>query len=60
MNNHKIRSALFEHNLKQWQLADMLGISEAYVTRKLRKELPEAEQERIVRIIEEAVKNGTY
>ena len=35
-----------------YQLADILGISEATLCRKLRKELPAEEQDRMVRLIE--------
>jgi predicted XRE-type DNA-binding protein len=56
MNNKLIRLALFEHNMKQWELAELLEISEAYLTKKLRKDLPIAEQEKIVKLIEEAEK----
>lgn len=51
LNNQKIRFALLENNMKQWELADLMGISEAVLSRRLRKELPEEEQERIVALI---------
>ena len=54
MTNKIIRIAMIEHNLKQWELAELLGIDETVLCRKLRKELPEAEQHKIVSIIEEA------
>ena len=54
MNNIKIRITMMEHNLKQWQLAKLLDVSESTVNRLLREELPEEEQDRIVEII----KNG--
>lgn len=49
--NIKIRNALKLKNMKQWQLAEILGISENTLYRMLRKELPEEEQNRIVTII---------
>lgn len=49
--NLKIRKALGESMMKQWELADLLGISENTLTRRLRKELPEEEQQRIISII---------
>lgn len=51
MKNALIREALKEYNLKQWELADLLGISEYTLCKRLRKELPEEEKKRIVAII---------
>lgn len=53
MNNKKIRIAMLECDLSQWELAKLLGISESQMSRKLRDELPEDEQEKIVSLIEE-------
>lgn len=50
-NNKKIRTALEESRMRHWELADLLGISESTLVRKLRKELPEEEQKRIISII---------
>lgn len=44
-----------QHNVKQWQLAEKLGISEASLSRLLRHELPESEQDRILGLIEAGV-----
>lgn len=51
MNNILIRKALAECNVKQWQLAELLGIGEYTMCRKLRRELPIDEQKRIVAVI---------
>ena len=40
--------------MKQWQLADLMGISEFYLSRLFRKELPDEEQDKIVQIINNA------
>lgn len=53
MNNIRIRIKLLEHNKRLWWLADILGTSEATISRRLRKELPEEEQTRIIQLIEE-------
>ena len=53
MNNMKIRIKLLEHNKRLWWLADLLGTSEATLSRRLRKELPEDEQDRISKLIDE-------
>jgi len=52
MANLKIRIALLERGLKQYHLAKMLGVSESTVFRRLRDELPEEEQARYIRMIE--------
>jgi predicted XRE-type DNA-binding protein len=38
--------------IKQWQLAEAMGISETHLSRKLRKELPQEEKQNILDIIE--------
>ena len=51
MKNLNIRNVLIQNNMKQWQLADHLGISEYTLCKKLRRELPEQEQKRIIEVI---------
>ncbi len=51
-NNQKLRDRLTESSLKYYQLDTILGISEATRCRMLRKELPEAEQDRICKMID--------
>lgn len=59
MNNQTIRDALSQNNLKQWELAEMLNINEFSLSRKLRHELPETEQRKIVSIIQDhAIRKG--
>lgn len=53
MNNVMIRNELLKNNLKQWELAELLGIGEYTMCRRLRKELPIEEQKRIVELIKE-------
>ena len=52
MTNKRIRMKLIEYDLKQWQLAKIMCVSEATVYRLLRDELPEEEQDRIINLIE--------
>ena len=52
MRNHEIKDALKEANLKQWQLAELLQISEFTLSRKLRNELPEADKKEILEVIQ--------
>ena len=56
MANKVIRCALINSGVKQYQLADKLGIAEATLSRKLRKELPKEEKQKILAAIEELAK----
>ena len=51
MNNEEIRKAMKQAGLSQWQLGDLLGCSENTVQRKLRKEIPEDEKQKILKVI---------
>lgn len=53
MENLEIRRKLKATKVMQWQVADKLGVSEMTLVRKLRYELPEAEKQKILSIIEE-------
>lgn len=55
MTNIKIRKALASKMMRHYQLDEILGISEATRCRMLRKELPDEEQERICKLIDEYV-----
>ena len=56
MTNERIRKVMKDKNLKQWQVAEMIGVSETTMVRKMRNELPKAEQDRIIRMIKESGK----
>lgn len=58
MNNLKIRRKMASNMLPLYHLDRILGISEATRCRMLRNELPEAEQDRICKLIDEYVSNG--
>lgn len=60
MNNMIVRMALLETGTKQWQLAKLLGKSESVLSRELRTELPEADQEEMARLVRVAndIKSG--
>ena len=58
MNNIRIKVAMTEANLKQWELARIMGVHEATLSRKFRDELPTEEQERIVDLIRQHKKQG--
>ena len=59
-NNAAIRDAMQKYGVPQWKCAEIMGISEFTFTRRLRHELPESEQRRIVSLIEnhKESKNG--
>ena len=58
MKNKKIREQAKAAGLRLWQIADKLGITDGNFSRKLRKELPPIEQDRIFAIIQE-LKEGS-
>ena len=47
-----------ETGVRQYELGKLLGVSESTIWRKMRFEMPEEEQEIIVRLIKESVNNG--
>lgn len=51
MNNKEIREAMKRKRIPQWKLGEMLGVSENTINRKLRKELPTDEKQKILDII---------
>ena len=58
MKNAKIKAAMFENDIKQWELARIMGIHEGSLSRKLRDELPTAEQDKIVDLIRQHTGRG--
>lgn len=60
MNNIKIRSSLMEAGMKNYQLAELMGVSEFTLSRRLRTELPAEEQERILSLIKERMKSNAH
>lgn len=56
MENQRIREAATAAGVKLWQIAEAYGLSDGNFSRKLRRELPEEEQKRILKIIEELKK----
>lgn len=49
--NAEVRQALRDKGLRQWQLAERLGVSENTLCRQLRKELPAEQKARILKAI---------
>jgi len=52
MVNQEVREAAKAKNIQLWAVAEVLGISEASMTRKMRRELPEEEKQRILSLID--------
>lgn len=52
MSNQDIRRTAAGAGVKLWQIADALGITDSSFSRKLRKELPQEEKERIFSVIQ--------
>lgn len=49
--NKEVREEMRKAGITQWRLGELLGVSENTVNRKLRKELPEEEKQRILAVI---------
>ena len=56
--NKDIRTTAAMEGVKLWQIADQLGITDNWFSRKLRHELPEEEKEKIRAIIAELAKEA--
>ena len=50
--NEEIRKLAKDRDIKLWEIAEQLGCADATLSRKLRRELPEAEKKEILAIIE--------
>lgn len=51
MFNKEIREAAKKAGVHLWQVADYFGISDCNFSRKLRKELPREEKEKVMEVI---------
>lgn len=58
MNNEEIRTAVKRSRVRMWQIAEAMQIQDSALSRKLRHELPDAEKEKIMGIIEKLSKEG--
>ena len=56
MSNQDIRRKAAGAGVKLWQIADALGMADCSFSRKLRKELPQDEKEKIFSIIQQLSK----
>ena len=51
--NNDIRTAAKQNGVRLWEVAERLNVSEPTITRKLRRELPADEKQRIISLIDE-------
>lgn len=58
MTNQDIRRTAAGAGVKLWQIAGALGIADYSLSRKLRRELPTEEKEKIFSIIRELAKEA--
>lgn len=58
MKNQDIRRTAAGSGVKLWQIAEALGIADCSLSRKLRKELPNDEKEKIFSIIDHLAKEA--
>lgn len=54
--NMAVREAAERNHLFLWEVADLMGISYSQLMYRMRKEWPEEEQSRVIRLIEEYAK----
>lgn len=53
--NQRVREELKKRNMYLWELGVLLGISESTITRLMRTELPDDEQDKLITTIRESV-----
>lgn len=56
--NIEIREAAKRNGVRLWQVAEGIGIADATFSRKLRRELPASERERVMSVIEKLAGEG--
>ena len=56
MTNTDIKVAALQAGVKLWELAEALGIADTSLSRKLRRELPDEEKQKILEIIDQLSK----
>lgn len=58
MKNSDIKDAAKTAGVKLWQIAEAYGMQDSNFSRKLRRELPEAEKKEILAIIDRLVREN--
>lgn len=59
MANEAIREKVKATGVKYWEVAERIGVSDVTLCRQMRRELPEARQQLILRAIDELAGRGT-
>lgn len=59
MFNKEVRTYAREKGVYLWEIAEALHINDGNFSRKLRKELPEAQKQEIIQIIDELAEKRT-
>ena len=59
MKNTDIRQAAKSAGVRLWQIAEMVGMNDGNFSRKLRRELPDDEKQRILEIIDRLSKEAS-
>lgn len=59
MANETIKNYAKQNRVRLWEVAEGLGIQDSALSRKLRKELPPGEKEKILALIEKLARGGT-
>lgn len=54
--NVSVRKAAIINGVPLYKVAELIGISESMLVKRMRKEWPEEEQNRVIRLIEEYAK----
>ncbi len=57
--NIAVRETAEKKNMYLWQVAALMGISYSGFMQKMRYEWSQAEQERVIKLIEDSVKEGS-
>lgn len=58
MANFDIKEYAKENNVRLWEVANHLGVTDATFSRKLRKELPDEVKAKIISFIDDKAKGG--
>lgn len=57
MKNRDVKEYAKSKGVRLWQIAEVLNINDGNFSRRLRKELPEAQKQEIMKIIDDLAKN---
>ena len=58
--NTILRSGIAKLGLRNWQAAEIVGLSESYFSRVIRKEMPQEQQFEMLQLIQHQCEQSTY